>query len=107
VHPCYPADYEQSIKLCSVFDTPCNKRQTPCISDDNLQIKGTGNYNQCMGNVSHLFSLNHCSYSKCSFDGVFQPNITGNFMVRVSRVDNLNLNYLNILFKYIFSTGII
>ncbi|XP_039514712.1 ectonucleoside triphosphate diphosphohydrolase 2-like [Pimephales promelas] len=80
VHPCYPADYEQSIKLCSVFDTPCNKRQTPCKSDDNLQIKGTGNYNQCMGNVSHLFSLNHCSYSKCSFDGVFQPNITGNFM---------------------------
>ncbi|XDV20885.1 hypothetical protein PO909_026094, partial [Leuciscus waleckii] len=80
VHPCYPADYNHSMKLGSVFDTPCNKRQTPYKPDDNLQIKGTGNYNQCMGNISHLFSFNHCSYSKCSFDGVFQPNITGNFM---------------------------
>ncbi|XP_077096945.1 ectonucleoside triphosphate diphosphohydrolase 2-like isoform X2 [Siphateles boraxobius] len=80
VHPCYPADYNHSMKLGTVFDTPCNKRQTPYKSDDNLQIKGTGNYNQCMGNVSGLFSFDHCSYSKCSFDGVFQPNITGNFM---------------------------
>lgn len=80
VHPCYPADYNHSMKLGSVFDTPCNKRQTPYKPDDNLQIKGTGNYNQCMGNVSRLFSIDRCSYSKCSFDGVFQPNITGNFM---------------------------
>lgn len=80
VHPCYPAGYTHSIKLGSVFDTPCNKRQTPYKPDDDLQIKGTGNYNQCLGNVTHLFSFYSCSYSKCSFDGVFQPNITGNFM---------------------------
>ncbi|XP_016369751.1 ectonucleoside triphosphate diphosphohydrolase 2-like [Sinocyclocheilus rhinocerous] len=80
VHPCYPAGYSDSIKLSSVFDTPCNKRQTPYKPDDDLQIKGTGNYDQCLGNVSRLFSFNNCSYSRCSFDGVFQPNITGNFM---------------------------
>ncbi|XP_067294975.1 ectonucleoside triphosphate diphosphohydrolase 2-like isoform X2 [Pseudorasbora parva] len=80
VHPCYPAGYSHSIKLGSVFDTPCNKRQNPFKPDDDLQIKGTGNYNQCLGNVTHLFSFNNCSYSKCSFDGVFQPNITGDFM---------------------------
>ncbi|XP_073808312.1 ectonucleoside triphosphate diphosphohydrolase 2 isoform X2 [Danio rerio] len=80
IHPCYPADYSSSIKLGSVFDTPCVKRQTPYKPDDELQIKGTGNYNQCLGNVSQLFSFSSCSYSKCSFDGVFQPNITGNFM---------------------------
>ncbi|XP_051750472.1 ectonucleoside triphosphate diphosphohydrolase 2-like [Ctenopharyngodon idella] len=80
VHPCYPAGYDQSIKLSSVFDTPCNKRPTSYKPDDNLQIKGTGNYNQCLGNVTRLLSFNNCSYSKCSFDGVFQPNITGNFM---------------------------
>ncbi|KAK7173084.1 hypothetical protein R3I93_003036 [Phoxinus phoxinus] len=80
VHPCYPADYNTSVNLSSVFDTPCNKKPTPYKPDDNLQIKGTGNYNQCMGNVSRLFSFDRCSYSKCSFDGVFQPNITGNFM---------------------------
>uniref|UniRef100_A0A673LT66 Ectonucleoside triphosphate diphosphohydrolase 2b n=1 Tax=Sinocyclocheilus rhinocerous TaxID=307959 RepID=A0A673LT66_9TELE len=51
-HPCYPASHSDSIKLSSVFDTPCNKRQTPYKPDDDL----------------------------CSFDGVFQPNITGNFM---------------------------
>ncbi|XP_051965740.1 LOW QUALITY PROTEIN: ectonucleoside triphosphate diphosphohydrolase 2 [Xyrauchen texanus] len=80
VHSCYPAGYNDSIKLGIVFDTPCIKRQTPYNSDDILQIKGTGNYNQCLGNISHLFSFNNCSYSKCSFDGAFQPNITGNFM---------------------------
>ncbi|KAI7812712.1 putative ectonucleoside triphosphate diphosphohydrolase 2 [Triplophysa rosa] len=31
-------------------------------------------------NDSHIFSFNNCSYFKCSFNGVFQPNITGNFM---------------------------
>ncbi|XP_065106306.1 ectonucleoside triphosphate diphosphohydrolase 2a.1 [Paramisgurnus dabryanus] len=80
VHPCYPAGYSDSVKLSSVFDTPCVNRQTPYKPDDNLQITGTGDYNQCLGNVSRLFSFNNCSYSKCSFDGVFQPNITGNFM---------------------------
>ncbi|XP_051750473.1 ectonucleoside triphosphate diphosphohydrolase 2-like [Ctenopharyngodon idella] len=80
VHPCYPAGYDQSIKLGSVFDTPCNKRPTSYKPDDDLQIKGTGNYNQCLGNVTRLLSFNNCSYSKCSFEGVFQPNITGNFM---------------------------
>uniref|UniRef100_A0A672KPU4 Ectonucleoside triphosphate diphosphohydrolase 2a, tandem duplicate 1 n=1 Tax=Sinocyclocheilus grahami TaxID=75366 RepID=A0A672KPU4_SINGR len=81
VHPCYPAGHSDSIKLSSVFDTPCNKRQTPYKPDDDLQIKGTRNYDQCLGNVSHLFSFNKCSYSRCSFDGVFQPNISGNFML--------------------------
>uniref|UniRef100_A0A8C2JV15 Ectonucleoside triphosphate diphosphohydrolase 2 n=1 Tax=Cyprinus carpio TaxID=7962 RepID=A0A8C2JV15_CYPCA len=80
VHPCYPAGYSDSVKLSSVFDTPCIKRQTPYKPDDVLQIKGTGNYDQCLGNVSRLFSFNNCSYSRCSFDGVFKPNITGNFM---------------------------
>ncbi|XP_051517957.1 ectonucleoside triphosphate diphosphohydrolase 2 isoform X2 [Myxocyprinus asiaticus] len=80
VHPCYPAGYNDSIKLGSVFDTPCIKRQMPYNSGDLLHIKGTGNYNQCLGNISCLFSFNNCSYSKCSFDGNFQPNITGNFM---------------------------
>ncbi|KTG31640.1 hypothetical protein cypCar_00034898 [Cyprinus carpio] len=80
VHPCYPAGHSDSIKLSSVFGTPCNKRQTPYKPDDELQIKGTGNYDQCLGNVSRLFSFNKCSYSRCSFDEVFQPNITGNYM---------------------------
>ncbi|XP_052412295.1 ectonucleoside triphosphate diphosphohydrolase 2 [Carassius gibelio] len=80
VHPCYPAGYSDSVKLSSVFDTPCNERQTHYKPEDVLQIKGTGNYDQCLGNVSRLFSFNNCSYSRCSFDGVFQPNITGNFM---------------------------
>uniref|UniRef100_A0A671NX32 Ectonucleoside triphosphate diphosphohydrolase 2b n=1 Tax=Sinocyclocheilus anshuiensis TaxID=1608454 RepID=A0A671NX32_9TELE len=80
VHPCYPAGHSDSIKLSSVFDTPCNKRQTPYKPDDDLQIKETGNYDQCLGNVSCRFSFNKCSYSRCSFDGVFQPNITGYFM---------------------------
>nr|XP_055055285.1 ectonucleoside triphosphate diphosphohydrolase 2 isoform X3 [Misgurnus anguillicaudatus] len=86
VHPCYPAGYSDSIQLGSVFDSPCINRQTPYKPDENLKITGSGNFNQCRGNISQLFSFNNCSYSKCSFDGVFQPNITGNFMAEDTSV---------------------
>ncbi|TRY93154.1 hypothetical protein DNTS_012846 [Danionella cerebrum] len=79
-HPCYPAGYSNSVKLGSVFDSPCIIRQSPYKPEDELQIKGTGNYDQCLGNISQLFSFSNCSYTKCSFDGVFQPSITGDFI---------------------------
>ncbi|MEQ2270282.1 hypothetical protein XENORESO_018671 [Xenotaenia resolanae] len=47
-----------------------------------VTVVGTGNYQQCVNNVMEIFNFTKCSYSMCSFDGVFQPRVTGSFMVR-------------------------
>ncbi|XP_067087399.1 ectonucleoside triphosphate diphosphohydrolase 2-like [Osmerus mordax] len=81
-NPCHPAGHNISITLGSVFDSPCTAehRPTPYHPQSSLTVQGTGNYQQCLNNVSEMFSFNKCSFSKCSFDGIFQPNVTGSFM---------------------------
>lgn len=81
-HPCYPEGYNVSLKLDSVFDSPCtaDKRPMPYNPQSSVKVQGTGHYEHCKGNLSNIFDFDRCSYSKCSFDGVFQPNVTGNFM---------------------------
>ncbi|KAM6965367.1 ectonucleoside triphosphate diphosphohydrolase 2-like [Aplochiton taeniatus] len=81
-NPCYPAGFNLSLKLDSVFDSPCteDKRPMPYKPQSSVMVQGTGHYEQCKGNLSKIFDFDRCSYSKCSFDGVFQPNVTGSFV---------------------------
>ncbi|KAJ7994011.1 hypothetical protein DPEC_G00261520 [Dallia pectoralis] len=81
-HPCYPADFNVSMILKKVFDSPCTAKQRPVPYNpqDSLTMMGTGNYQQCLGNVSQIFSFEECKFSNCSFDGVFQPKVSGSFM---------------------------
>ncbi|KAL0979583.1 hypothetical protein UPYG_G00186910 [Umbra pygmaea] len=81
-HPCYPAGFNVSLILKKVFDSPCTAEQRPNLYNpqDSLTVLGTGQYEHCLGNMSEIFSFNRCSFSKCSFDGVFQPNVSGSFM---------------------------
>ncbi|XP_062873877.1 ectonucleoside triphosphate diphosphohydrolase 2 [Trichomycterus rosablanca] len=82
MNPCYPKDYNVNKTLGMIFDSPCTTSNKPpqFDADKKLQILGSGNHEQCLGNMSQIFSFQSCRYSKCSFDGVFQPNVTGNFM---------------------------
>ncbi|XP_034402656.1 ectonucleoside triphosphate diphosphohydrolase 2 [Cyclopterus lumpus] len=81
-HPCYPAGHNRTLELNSVFDSPCTAEYKPSSPDSqaSLTIHGSGHYEQCLSNVSQIFSFEHCPYSQCSFNGVFQPNVTGSFM---------------------------
>ncbi|XP_062867203.1 ectonucleoside triphosphate diphosphohydrolase 2 [Trichomycterus rosablanca] len=81
-HPCFPSDHNETLKLQQVFESPCTKSQRPSSYEPqaSVTIQGTGNYQHCMGNMSEIFSFQECLYSKCSFDSVFQPNVTGSFM---------------------------
>ncbi|KAL4609393.1 ectonucleoside triphosphate diphosphohydrolase 2-like [Arapaima gigas] len=81
-HPCFPMGYNATVSLGSVFDSPCTKDQRPNPYDPNptMVVVGTGNYDYCLSNVSLLFSFDKCSFSRCSFDGTFQPPVQGNFM---------------------------
>ncbi|CAN9504830.1 unnamed protein product [Ophioblennius macclurei] len=81
-HPCYPADHSRVLKLNDIFKSPCTEKSKPSSYNPqaSVTIKGSGHYEHCLGNVSELFSFSSCPYSQCSFDQVFQPNVTGSFM---------------------------
>lgn len=81
-HPCYPIGYNTTMKLEAVFDSSCTMHQKPSSynSQNALTVVGTGHYDHCLGNVSQIFSFDRCQHSQCSFDGVYQPNVTGSFM---------------------------
>lgn len=82
-NPCYPAGYNRTLKLNSIFNSPCTTKYKPSSynSQASLTVQGSGHYEHCLGNVSEIFSFDGCPYSQCSFDKVFQPNVTGSFMV--------------------------
>lgn len=84
IHPCYPVDHSVTIKMNSVFDSPCSEKykEQNYNSQSSLTIRGGGHYEHCVGNVSEIFSFDGCVFSQCSFDNVFQPNVTGSFVVR-------------------------
>lgn len=81
-HPCYPADHRRVLKLDSIFGSPCTANLKPSNYDPQAEVtvRGSGHYEHCVGNVTDIFSFSSCPYSQCSFDKVFQPNVTGNFM---------------------------
>lgn len=83
-HPCYPAGYSRTVKLDSVFNSPCTAEYKPSSYDSeaSVTLQGSGHYEHCLGHVSEIFSFGSCPFSQCSFDKVFQPNLTGGFMVR-------------------------
>ncbi|XP_037547715.1 ectonucleoside triphosphate diphosphohydrolase 2 [Nematolebias whitei] len=81
-HPCYPADYNRTVKMQEIFGSPCTEKQRPGSYNpqDSVTVRGSGHYEHCVGNVTELFSFGSCPFSRCSFDNVFQPKVTGSFM---------------------------
>nr|XP_019959789.1 PREDICTED: ectonucleoside triphosphate diphosphohydrolase 2-like [Paralichthys olivaceus] len=82
VHPCYPAEHIWRVKFSTIFDSPCTVGYKSSSYDPEayLTLQGSGHYEHCTGNVSEIFSFDSCPFSRCSFDNVSQPNLTGSFM---------------------------
>lgn len=84
-HPCWPMGYNKSLLLSSIYDSPCTEKERPSLAlNTTVTLVGTGNGNLCALHVSKLFDFTSCSFSHCSFDGVFQPKVSGNFIVSPS-----------------------
>ncbi|XP_026152358.1 ectonucleoside triphosphate diphosphohydrolase 2 [Mastacembelus armatus] len=81
-HPCYPAGHSRTLNLNRIFNSPCTTKYRPSSYSPRalLTVQGSGHYERCLANVSEIFSFDSCPFSQCSFDGVFQPNVTGRFM---------------------------
>ncbi|XP_074967891.1 ectonucleoside triphosphate diphosphohydrolase 2 [Phalacrocorax aristotelis] len=80
-HPCWPTGYHKSLLLSSIYDSPCTEKERPSLAlNTTITVVGTGNGSLCSLHVSKLFDFTTCSFSRCSFNGIFQPEVSGNFI---------------------------
>ncbi|NXP75801.1 ENTP2 diphosphohydrolase, partial [Ramphastos sulfuratus] len=80
-HPCWPTGYEKSLLLSTVYNSPCTEKERPNLAlNTTVTVVGTGNSSLCALLVSKLFDFTTCSFSRCSFDGTFQPEVSGKFI---------------------------
>uniref|UniRef100_A0A8C4SY87 Ectonucleoside triphosphate diphosphohydrolase 2 n=1 Tax=Erpetoichthys calabaricus TaxID=27687 RepID=A0A8C4SY87_ERPCA len=84
IHPCWPSDFSKNVTLRAIYESPCTEKEKPpdYQPDDSVQLTGSGSGPGCKSIVSQLFDFRNCPFSSCSLDGIFQPRVTGDFMVR-------------------------
>lgn len=79
-HPCYLSGYSTVVSLTSLYDSACISTETPPDLPQNLTVEGTGNPEACIAIVRDLFNFSSClNPENCSFDGVYQPPVHGQF----------------------------
>ncbi|XP_077407331.1 ectonucleoside triphosphate diphosphohydrolase 1 isoform X2 [Vanacampus margaritifer] len=75
VHPGYVATKDYS----ELYDSPCVSDRKPRGAPESFLHTGKGNFQQCQDVVRSLFNFSQCKYSRCSFNGVYQPPLQGLF----------------------------
>uniref|UniRef100_A0A8B9Z1Y3 Ectonucleoside triphosphate diphosphohydrolase 8 n=1 Tax=Buteo japonicus TaxID=224669 RepID=A0A8B9Z1Y3_9AVES len=82
-HPCYPKDYNETVSLSSFRTSPCTNQSDPRLThgNRNVTLEGRGNASGCLAAIKKLFNFSACSQSQdCTFDGVYQPPVSGQFI---------------------------
>lgn len=80
-NPCYPEGFNITMKASSIYDTECTKKPKNYNPNQELFMVGTGNSDVCERIVKSIFDFKNCSSSHCSFNGVEQPPVSGDFKV--------------------------
>lgn len=65
----------------AIYETPCTKKPQNYSPNQTLFMVGSGNSDICETLVKSIFDFNSCSSPQCSFNGVEQPPVSGDFMV--------------------------
>ncbi|KFP88666.1 Ectonucleoside triphosphate diphosphohydrolase 8, partial [Apaloderma vittatum] len=82
-HPCYPKDYNETVSLSSFRTSPCTNWSSPLLTlgDGTVTLEGRGDASGCLAAIKKLFNFSACGHSQdCTFDGVYQPLVTGQFI---------------------------
>ncbi|NXN99011.1 ENTP2 diphosphohydrolase, partial [Rhinopomastus cyanomelas] len=80
-NPCWPTGYRKTLALSSIYDSPCTEKERPSLAlNTSITMYGTGNRTLCALHINKLFNFTTCHFSHCSFDGIFQPEVSGNFI---------------------------
>ncbi|XP_042346574.1 ectonucleoside triphosphate diphosphohydrolase 3 [Plectropomus leopardus] len=80
INPCYAEGYNYTMTAASIYDTECTKKPKNYNPDEQLFMVGNGDSAKCKSIVKSIFDFKTCSSSQCSFNGVEQPPVTGEFM---------------------------
>ncbi|KAM3859457.1 ectonucleoside triphosphate diphosphohydrolase 1 [Diretmus argenteus] len=78
-NPCFHPGYTETKDYSTLYDSPCVSDRKPHGVSASFNHTGTGNFVQCQEVVKNIFNFTHCKYSRCSFNGVFQPLLQGPF----------------------------
>ncbi|XP_043568806.1 ectonucleoside triphosphate diphosphohydrolase 1 isoform X3 [Chiloscyllium plagiosum] len=92
LNPCFNKGYIRTINVTELFNSPCTSAQHNIIQQM-VRIIGTGNFDQCDRYIRSIFNFSVCTWSSCSFNGVYQPKVHGKFGVRNSF--SINEKYLS------------
>ncbi|XP_024418026.2 ectonucleoside triphosphate diphosphohydrolase 2 [Desmodus rotundus] len=81
-HPCWPRGYSRQVLLRDVYGSPCTAALRPQAFDSSSRVSLAGSSNPalCRGLVQGLFNFSACPFSRCSFNGIFQPPVAGDFL---------------------------
>uniref|UniRef100_A0A8C9UYI5 Ectonucleoside triphosphate diphosphohydrolase 3 n=1 Tax=Scleropages formosus TaxID=113540 RepID=A0A8C9UYI5_SCLFO len=80
-NPCYLQGYSITLSAEYIFGTPCNEKPKNYNPKQEITFVGTGDPVLCRATVRTMFDLTSCQgLSNCSFNGVYQPPVSGSFM---------------------------
>ncbi|XP_077454160.1 ectonucleoside triphosphate diphosphohydrolase 3 isoform X2 [Stigmatopora argus] len=80
INPCYNTGVNETIVASKIYDSECTKKPRNYSPDKKYNIIGSGNSEQCKRMTKSIFDFTTCSSAHCSFDGVEQPPVTGEYM---------------------------
>ncbi|XP_037532333.1 ectonucleoside triphosphate diphosphohydrolase 3 [Nematolebias whitei] len=78
-NPCYPKGYNTTMVASEIYDSECTNKPKNYSPNQNLFMVGDPDSRKCGEIVKSIFDFKTCSSSQCSFDGVEQPPVTGDF----------------------------
>eukprot|EP00795_Rhopilema_esculentum_P011935 gene11935-2504_t len=83
-NPCFPEGYEAKETAKELWLAPCSIKPKgsifPINDSSTYTFSGTSSPEECMKVVRKLFNETSCNFGSCSFDGIYQPELTGNFV---------------------------
>ncbi|XP_069424251.1 protein CC2D2B isoform X6 [Ovis canadensis] len=80
--PCFHSGYRRKVKMSVFNEGFCTMRyelNSSFYPLSDVDIRGTGRFQQCQQSIIQLFNTSYCPYSSCSFNGVFLPPLQGQF----------------------------
>ncbi|KAM3873455.1 ectonucleoside triphosphate diphosphohydrolase 3 [Diretmus argenteus] len=79
-NPCYPEGFNTTMKASQIYETQCIKQPRNYNPDQEIFMVGIPDSDKCGRIVQSVFDLETCSGGNCSFNGVQQPPVTGEYM---------------------------
>ncbi|KAA8581413.1 hypothetical protein FQN60_002994 [Etheostoma spectabile] len=77
--PCFHPGYAEIKNYSVLYDSPCVSDRKPQGAPATFNHTGNGNFLECQKTIKNIFNFTDCKYSRCSFNGVFQPLLQGPF----------------------------